>query len=109
MIKFGLTTLLGLALGLGLLTSPSLSRKIDSRFAHVSPVYESFHDSVYARGPEENETFHDAVFSRTHAELKKRALYNFGLNNAADTTILQQGFLHMIDLVTHNARNPMQR
>ena len=96
----------GLVLGLTLFTSSTASHKLDNRFADVSPVYESFHDSVYTRGPEENETFHDTVFSRTQAELKKRGLYNSGTNNAADTTILQQGFLDMVDVVTHNANNP---
>lgn len=99
------STFSGFFLGLALFTSPSRCH-LDSRFADVSPVYESFHDSVYARGAEENETFHDAVFSRTSAELKRRGLYNFGPNNAADTTILQQGFLDMVDVVTHNANNP---
>ena len=77
-----------------------------SRFADISPHYESFHDSVYAREPEQNETFQEAVFSRTSAELKRRGLYNFGGNSAADTSILQQGFLDMVDVVTHNANNP---
>ena len=94
------------AVTLTLFTASSLSHKLDNRFADVGPVYESFHDSVYARGPDENETFHDAVFSRTQAELRKRGLYNFGTNNAADTTILQQGFLDMIDVVTHSATSP---
>lgn len=106
MITFGFPTLSGLVLGLTLFTSSSLSHKIDSRFADVSPVYETFHDSVYARGPEENETFSEAVFSRTRLELARRGLYNFGTNSAADTSILQQGFLDMVDVVTHNAHNP---
>ena len=107
MLSTRLSTLSGVILSLALFTVPSFSHKLDSRYADVAaPIYESFHDSVYARGPEENETFQDAIFSRTSAELRKRGLYNFGSNNAADTTILQQGFLDMVDVVTHNANNP---
>ena len=106
MIPPGFSILSGLAIGLAVLTTPSISHKLDNRFADVSPSYESFHDSVYAREPEENQTFHDAVFSRTQAELKRRGLYNFASNGPGDTTILQQGFLDMVDVVTHNAHSP---
>ena len=106
MVLLSVSSLSRVILGLAIFSSSSTSHKLDSRFADVSPQFESFHDSVYARGPEENETFHDAVFSRTQAELKRRGLYNFGTNSDADTTILQQGFLDMVDVVTHNANNP---
>ena len=106
MFLAGSSPLSRLALGLFLFITPSISHKLDNRFADISPTYESFHDSVYAREPEENQTFHDAVFSRTQAELKRRGLYNFASNGAGDTTILQQGFLDMVDVVTHNAHNP---
>ena len=106
MIISRLSTLSGVVLGVSLFASSSLSHTLDNRFADVSPIFESFHDSVYARTQEDNETFNDAVFSRTQAELSKRGLYNFGSNSAADTTILQQGFLDMVDVVTHNANNP---
>ncbi|KAL6718120.1 hypothetical protein ACLMJK_004207 [Lecanora helva] len=107
MLPPGLCTLSGVVCGLVLFTTSSHSHKIDSRFADISgPIYESFHDSVYARDTEQNDTFQDALFSRTQTELKKRGLYNFATNGPGDTTILQQGFLDMVDVVTHNANNP---
>ena len=103
------STLLEFALGYALFASTSTSHSFDSRFADTLPNYESFRDNVYARHPNENDSFHDAVYARpidAKPELRVRGLYNLAGNDQSDETILGQGFLDMVALVTYVAANP---
>ena len=104
MITFGLHIFSQVILGLAIYTSTSSSHELERKLADLSPTFESFHDSVYARDANQNDSTYDNPYAGS--ELSKRGLYNLEPNSANDVGILHQAFLDMVEVVTFVAQNP---
>ncbi len=86
-------------------TSTSISHQLESRFADAKPVYESFHDTVYARRYDKSEARNVTIF--VPPELRKRGPFLLDPTiSAGDMSYLRQAFIDMLELVTFVAANP---
>jgi hypothetical protein len=88
-------------------TSTSISHQLESRFDDAKPVYESFHDTVYARRYDKSEARNITMFAPS--ALNKRWELQIGNSNNkvsdGDQSYLQQAFIDMLELVTFAAEN----
>ena len=104
MIAFGIHTFRQVILGLALYTSAFSCHKLERRVANLSPNFELLRDSVYADDANRNDSAIDNPYAGS--ELFKRGLYNLGQNKQSDTSILEQAYLDMVEVVTYVAANP---